>query len=58
MLPLQQNTISEQQTTESTRKIKLLFDGAYPLCVSEANFLKRKDGDRRLIKFVDIAAED
>jgi predicted DCC family thiol-disulfide oxidoreductase YuxK len=54
MLPLEQNTISIQQTW----KIKLLFDGACPLCVREVNFLKRKDGDRHLIKFVDIAAED
>lgn len=66
MLPLQENTISEQQTAASTWKIKLLFDGACPLCVREVNFLKRKDGDspeerlrqRGLIKFVDIAAED
>ena len=39
-------------------KIKLLYDGACPLCVREVNFLKRKDGDRGLIKFVDIAADD
>lgn len=58
MLPLQQNTISEQKTTESLWKIKLLFDGACPLCVREVSFLKRKDGDRGLIKFIDIAAED
>jgi predicted DCC family thiol-disulfide oxidoreductase YuxK len=58
MLPLQQNTISEQQTTESTWKIKLLFDGDCPLCVREVNFLKHKDGDCHLIKFVDIAVED
>jgi predicted DCC family thiol-disulfide oxidoreductase YuxK len=58
MQPLQKIAIPEQQTTESTWKIKLLFDGACPLCVREVNFLKRKDGDRHLIKFVDIAAED
>ncbi len=58
MLPLQQNNISEQQTAASTWKIKLLFDGACPLCVREVNFLKRKDDDRGLIKFIDIAAED
>lgn len=39
-------------------KIKLLYDGACPLCVREVNFLKSKDGDRGLIKFVDIAADD
>ena len=41
-----------------TWKIKLLYDGACPLCVREVNFLKRKDGDRGLIKFVDIVADD
>lgn len=36
----------------------MLFDGECPLCVREVNFLKRQDGDRGLIKFVDIAADD
>jgi predicted DCC family thiol-disulfide oxidoreductase YuxK len=36
-------------------KIKLLYDGACPLCLREVNFLKSKDGDRGLIEFVDIA---
>jgi predicted DCC family thiol-disulfide oxidoreductase YuxK len=58
MLPLQKIATPEQQTAGSTWKIKLLFDGACPLCVREVNFLKRKDGNRGLIKFVDIAAED
>ncbi len=58
MPPLEQNTISAQPASESTWKIKLLFDGECPLCVREVNFLKRKDGDRGLINFVDIAAED
>ena len=39
-------------------QIKLLFDGACPLCVREVNFLKRQDRDRGLVKFVDIAADD
>ncbi|ELS31759.1 MULTISPECIES: thiol-disulfide oxidoreductase DCC family protein [Pseudanabaena] len=39
-------------------KIKLLYDGACPLCLREVNFLKSKDGDRGLVKFVDIAADD
>jgi len=42
----------------STWKIKLLYDGLCPLCLREVNFLKRKDGDRGLIKFVDIATDD
>jgi predicted DCC family thiol-disulfide oxidoreductase YuxK len=36
-------------------KIKLLYDGACPLCVREVNFLQKRDGGRGLIHFVDIA---
>jgi predicted DCC family thiol-disulfide oxidoreductase YuxK len=54
--------LSPQTTTKETNaktwKIKLLYDGACPLCVREVNFLKSKDGDRGLINFVDIAADD
>ncbi len=54
--------LSPQTTTKATNaktwKIKLLYDGACPLCVREVNFLKSKDGDRGLINFVDIAADD
>ena len=46
------------KTNKPTWKIKLLYDGACPLCVREVNFLKRKDNDRDLIAFVDIAADD
>jgi predicted DCC family thiol-disulfide oxidoreductase YuxK len=66
MLPLEQITMPDRQNIEPTWKIKLLFDGACPLCIREVNFLKRKDNDspeerlrqRNLINFVDIAAED
>ena len=47
-----------KETKAQTWKIKLLYDGACPLCVREVNFLKSKDGDRGLINFVDIAADD
>jgi predicted DCC family thiol-disulfide oxidoreductase YuxK len=49
---------NQKQTAEQTWKIKLLFDGACPLCVREVNFLKQKDGNRGLVGFVDIAAND
>ena len=39
-------------------KIKLLYDGECPLCVREVNFLTKKDRDRGIIKFVDIASEN
>ena len=39
-------------------KIKLLYDGECPLCVKEVNFLLKKDANRGIIKFVDIAKSD
>lgn len=39
-------------------QIKLLYDGACPLCVREVNFLRQKDGARGLVAFVDIAVDD
>ncbi len=44
--------------TAPTWKIKLLYDGACPLCVREVNFLKKRDADRGLVAFVDIADDD
>ena len=43
---------------DSTWKIKLLYDGECPLCVKEVNFLLKKDANRGIIKFVDIAKSD
>ncbi len=42
----------------SSWKIKLLYDGECPLCMREVNFLQKRDADRGLVKFVDIAADD
>ena len=39
-------------------KIKLLYDGACPLCLHEVNFLRKKDAGRGLVSFVDIAEDD
>ncbi|GAB4369233.1 MAG: hypothetical protein Kow00121_08950 [Elainellaceae cyanobacterium] len=36
-------------------KIKLLYDGACPLCLREVNFLQKRDAGRGLVAFVDIA---
>lgn len=41
--------------TQTTWKIKLLYDGECPLCVREVNFLLKKDAGRGIINFVDIA---
>ncbi|PSB31955.1 thiol-disulfide oxidoreductase [Stenomitos frigidus ULC18] len=36
-------------------QVKLLYDGACPLCVREVNFLQKRDGGRGLVAFVNIA---
>lgn len=35
--------------------IQLLYDGGCPLCLREVNFLRRRDGGRGRVLFVDIA---
>ncbi|MBW4524684.1 MAG: DUF393 domain-containing protein [Phormidium tanganyikae FI6-MK23] len=40
-----------------TWKIKLLYDSECPLCMREVNFLRKRDNDRGLVAFVDIADE-
>lgn len=44
--------------SEISWRIKLLYDGACPLCVREVNFLRKRDAGRGLVAFVDIAALD
>jgi predicted DCC family thiol-disulfide oxidoreductase YuxK len=39
-------------------QIKLLYDGACPLCVREVNFLQKRDAGRGRVAFVDIADDD
>lgn len=39
-------------------QIKLLYDGACPFCLREVNFLKKRDGGRGLVAFVDISSDD
>lgn len=46
---------SSQTATESASwKIKLLYDGACPLCLHEVNMLTKKDAGRGLVAFVDV----
>ncbi len=51
------NSLTEPETQAAllTWKIKLLYDGACPLCLREVNFLQIRDAGRGLIAFVDIA---
>ena len=39
-------------------KIKLLYDGACPLCLREVRFLQKRDAGRGLVAFVDIADDN
>ena len=49
---------SESASIAPTWKIKLLYDGACPLCLREVNFLRKKDAGRGLVALVDIAEPD
>ncbi|PZD72320.1 hypothetical protein C1752_03907 [Acaryochloris thomasi RCC1774] len=55
-------TTFHQPSTEASEllswKVKLLYDGACPLCLREVNFLTRRDAGRGLVAFTDIAADD
>lgn len=45
-------------TASPAWQIKLLYDGACPLCVREVNFLQKRDAGRGRVAFVDIADDD
>jgi len=49
---------TNQQVSDLTWKIKLLYDGECPLCLREVDFLKKRDAGRGLVAFVDIADEN
>jgi predicted DCC family thiol-disulfide oxidoreductase YuxK len=49
---------SVSNSSQSTWQIKLLYDSECPLCMREVNFLRKRDGDRGLVEFVDIADEN
>jgi predicted DCC family thiol-disulfide oxidoreductase YuxK len=42
-------------TSTSTWQIQLLYDGLCPLCLREVAGLRRRDADRGLVMFVDVA---
>jgi predicted DCC family thiol-disulfide oxidoreductase YuxK len=47
-----------EQTELASYEIKLLYDGECPFCLREVNFLRRKDGGRGKVVFVDIADDN
>lgn len=49
---------TETTAPSSNWRIKLLYDGECPLCLREVDFLKKRDADRGLVAFVDIADQD
>jgi predicted DCC family thiol-disulfide oxidoreductase YuxK len=46
---------TDDRLNAPTWRIKLLYDGACPLCLREVNFLQKRDAGRGLVEFVDIA---
>ncbi|NBD32930.1 MAG: DUF393 domain-containing protein [Cyanobacteria bacterium] len=46
------------EANQAQWKIKLLYDGECPLCLREVNFLQKRDGERGIVKFVDIADDN
>jgi predicted DCC family thiol-disulfide oxidoreductase YuxK len=52
------NPGSSNTESSPTWQVKLLYDGACPLCLREVDFLTRRDAGRGLVAFVDIAADD
>lgn len=55
------NTLTQNSTeknSQSSWKVKLLYDGECPLCMREVRFLRKKDQGRGLVKLVDIAADN
>jgi predicted DCC family thiol-disulfide oxidoreductase YuxK len=61
LLNTQSNNLEKSIKTDNeipSWEIKLLYDGQCPLCMREVNFLKKRDGGRGLVAFVDIAEDD
>lgn len=56
--PFESSSRPSSSQEANSWKIKLLYDGQCPLCVREVNFLQRRDADRGLVAFVDIADLD
>jgi predicted DCC family thiol-disulfide oxidoreductase YuxK len=54
----QSSPVDYHPSTSNSWQIKLLYDGACPLCVREVNFLRKKDAGRGRVAFVDIAEDN
>lgn len=50
-------TLKQPSPSLPSWKIKLLYDGECPLCVREVNFLQKRDDNRGLVAFIDIAKD-
>ncbi|AFZ37446.1 thiol-disulfide oxidoreductase DCC [Stanieria cyanosphaera PCC 7437] len=57
-MTLSSNQFEAQPESNTTWKIKLLYDGECPLCLREVNFLQQRDAGRGIVAFVDIADRD
>jgi len=48
---------TQSMSAAKSWQIKLLYDGECPLCLREVNFLRKRDAERGIVAFVDIADE-
>ena len=48
---------TQSMSASKSWQIKLLYDGECPLCLREVNFLRKRDAERGIVAFVDIADE-
>ncbi len=49
--------VTPSPSASKSCQIQLVYDGECPLCMREANFLRKRDAGRGLVDFVDIADE-
>jgi predicted DCC family thiol-disulfide oxidoreductase YuxK len=56
-LPTESDKVIQAEPSSPSWKIKLLYDGACPLCMREVKFLQKRDAGRGLINFVDITCD-
>lgn len=55
---LPQSSASRSAQPQSSWKIKLLYDGACPLCLREVRFLQHRDAGQGRVVFVNIADDN
>jgi predicted DCC family thiol-disulfide oxidoreductase YuxK len=56
--PNKRSPLMSAESNNSSKSIKLLYDGKCPLCQREVCFLSEKDADKGLVEFIDITDDN